>query len=199
MQKGTFIVLEGPDGSGTTTHAALLAERLRAEGLDVVQTAEPTDSPIGKCIRGYLASSEGISASPLQLLFCADRAWHVEMVIRPALAEGKVVVCDRYIPSTLVYGASQGLDTQWLRKVNSAFPAPDCLMFALPPLAVCLERIGRRSERELFETEILQQKIHAEYRKLADEDPSVTVLDTSGSKQETADAVYALAMKALGR
>ncbi len=186
---GRFIVLEGPDGSGTTTHSKLLADTLRAKGEDVVLTAEPTDSPIGKFIREQLQSKTVESPSALQLLFCADRAWHIEKVIKPALAAGKTVISDRYVISTLIYGEALGLDPDWLVRVNTPFLEPDVMIIALPPLRVCLERVLSRKQLEVFENENFQKKVFDLYEKVGEEDPDAHMIDTSGVKEEVAKQV----------
>ncbi|MFA6523364.1 MAG: dTMP kinase [Candidatus Peribacteraceae bacterium] len=187
---GKLIVLEGPDGAGTTLHCKLLAERLEKEGHTVLVTAEPTDGPIGTHIRDILRGRELLPADALQLLFCADRAWHIDRVIRPALQEGKIVIADRYTLSTVAYGAVQGLDATWLQGINDAFVKPDCVILALPPLNVALERLGRRPSHDIFEQRDVQEKLHDVYRKLASEDPGITVIDTSGSKVTVSNAVW---------
>lgn len=183
---GRFIVLEGPDGSGTTTHSALLAETLRARGKDVLLTAEPTDSPIGTFIREQLKNHTIESPSALQLLFCADRAWHIEKVIKPALAAGKTVISDRYVISTLVYGEALGLDPDWLVRVNTPFLEPDIMIIALPPLHVCLNRIMKRTQLDVFENSRFQKLVYDLYEKAGAEDPSVHVIDTGGEKEDVA-------------
>ncbi len=191
-----FIVLDGPDGSGTTLHARLLAERLHKEGHDVVLTAEPSDSLIGQSIRKALSTDVGFSPAAMQLLFCADRAEHVETVIKPALAAGKIVVCDRYVPSTIIYGEVLGLDADWLEDVNAPFPVPDVTIFTLPPFAVCRERLERRKEHDPYEESTFAQKVYECYEKYAAEDGTVAVVDTSAEKAVAAERVYAeLGMK----
>jgi len=194
MKKGRFIVLEGPDGSGTTTHAALLAETLRAQGEDVVLTAEPTDSPIGRFIREQLKAQSIESPSALQLLFCADRAWHIEKVIEPALKAGKTVISDRYVISTLIYGEALGLDPDWLVRVNTPFLEPDVMIIALPPLHVCLERIMKRKQLDVFENTRFQKLIYDLYEKAGAEDTSAVVIDTGGEKDDVAKEI----LKAVG-
>jgi dTMP kinase len=186
-----FIVLEGPDGAGTTLHSKLLAEKLIAEGHQVVLTAEPTDGSIGSWIRKELDRG-ALPASALQLLFCADRAEHVEKVIKPALAEGKFVVSDRYTLSTIAYGETFGVDRNWLKTINDAFPKPDVTILALPPISVCIERLNRRETRDMFEKEELQEKIHGAYKKLASELPEIHVVDTSGEKAAGASVIWDL-------
>lgn len=187
--KGQFIVLEGPDGSGTTTHSKLLAEALAKEGRDVILTAEPTDSTIGKFIREQLALKTIPSPTALQLLFCADRAWHIEKVIKPALDAGKTVISDRYVISTLIYGEALGLDPEWLLRVNTPFLEPDIMMIALPPLHVCLERIQKRKQLDVFENTKFQKKIYDLYEKAGADDRSVQVIDTSGTLAEAAKRI----------
>lgn len=183
-----FIVFDGPDGAGTTRQSKIFAQRLKESGVDVLLTAEPTDSPFGDEIRGILQRDSLPSPQALQLLFCADRANHVETVIEPALRKGKTVVCDRYALSTVVYGAAQGIDKNWLRAINDVFPKPDMTFITLPPFDVCMERINRRKAQDQFETEGFQRRVYEEYKAL--EDPSVFFVDTSGSKEESAEMVW---------
>lgn len=190
MSKGQFIVLEGPDGSGTTTHSKILAEALAKEGRDVILTAEPTDSTIGLFIREQLKLKSIPSPTALQLLFCADRAWHIEKVIRPALEAGKTVISDRYVISTLIYGEALGLDPDWLVRVNTPFLEPDIMMIALPPLHVCLERIQKRKQLDVFENTSFQKKIYDLYEKAGAEDPSTELIDTSGTLEEAASRIF---------
>ncbi len=101
---GKFITFEGGDGSGKTTQLARTVDWLKSQGKDVLQTFEPGDSPLGKAIRHLLLSGEHTPVAEAEvLLFLADRAQHVQQVIKPALASGKWVVCDRYTDSTLAY------------------------------------------------------------------------------------------------
>ena len=185
---GRFIVFDGPDGSGTTRQTALFAERLRQNGKTVLLTAEPTDSPIGQEIRDMLHRDSMPSADAVQLLFCADRANHVSTVIEPALRDDKIVVCDRYALSTIVYGAAQGISKQWLEAINAGFPQPDLTFITLPPFDVCMARLQRRKQTDQFEMENFQRRVYEEYKSI--EDPSVFFIDTSGSKQETANCVW---------
>jgi dTMP kinase len=188
--RGRFIVIEGPDGAGTTFHAKLLAERLIANGQNVVLTAEPTDGPIGTFIRSVLKGHTSVPSSSLQLLFVADRAWHVETVILPALEAGKTVISDRYEASTIAYGISLGLDEQWLKDLNKNFIRPDVQILALPPISICLKRLSERHDRDILEEAKLQEKIHAAYAALAKSDPSIHVIDTSVDKEEAAAKIW---------
>lgn len=187
-----FIVLDGPDGSGTTTHAALLAEALRARGERVVLTAEPTPGPIGQWIRSQLRDGLSLPPSAIQLMFCADRAQHVEDVIRPALGRGETVISDRYSASTVAYGAALGLDADWLRSVNTFFIQPSHHLFLLPPLDVCMQRMQKRGETDAFEKRDLQELVHAAYRQIAASDAGIHIVDSSGEKDLVSQAIAAL-------
>ncbi|HID37670.1 MAG TPA: dTMP kinase [Ghiorsea sp.] len=104
MNQGKFITFEGGDGSGKTTQLSRTIDWLKSQGKHVLQTFEPGDSALGKEIRRLLLSGEHTPVPAAELLlFLADRAQHVETVIKPALAAGKWVVCDRYTDSTLAY------------------------------------------------------------------------------------------------
>ena len=188
MQRGTFIVIEGPDGSGTTRHSSLLAARLRQDGSTVLLTSEPTDSKIGQEIRSILHSESMPSPDAVQLLFCADRADHVASVIEPALERGDTVVCDRYVLSTIIYGAAFGLDRAWLEEINAKFPKPDLTIITLPPYEVCLDRISMRGTTDHFERDTFQRIVYDNYKNL--EDPNIVFVDTTPPKEEVADEIY---------
>jgi dTMP kinase len=99
----TFCVIEGCDGAGTTTASKLVAESLAKEGIPVVFTFEPSDGPIGSLARKALQHKIEIDFRGMLGLFLADRWWHIDNVIKPALAQGQIVICDRYHLSTWVY------------------------------------------------------------------------------------------------
>ncbi len=182
--RGLFIVFEGPDGAGTTFHSERLAERLRKEGKrEVILTREPTDGACGKKVRKIL--TEGIYTDPadLQKCFCDDRAEHVEHVIDPALKAGKVVITDRYVPSTLIYGEVSNVSKMSLLRWNEGFPKADLMLILLPPFEVSFERLQRRTSSDPFEKEHVQKYVYEGYAKYAKEHPEAVVVDTSGSKE----------------
>jgi dTMP kinase len=178
MHNGSYIVLEGPDGGGSTTHAKILCETLRNKGFDIVQTAEPTTGPIGTIIRAELRG-KGIPGDALQMLYSADRAWHMAKVVRPGLDAGKVVVGERCHLSTLVYGEALGLDVPWLEAMNAKFVQPDLMLVLMPPFDVCAARLGVR-ERDMLEADSIQRKVHAAYGHYMNAHPEAVLVDTSG-------------------
>lgn len=187
--RGRFIVLDGPDGSGTTLHSRLLSERLQKEGNSVLATAEPSSGVIGTSLRTMLKSGE-LSGDALQLLFTADRADHIHHAIEPALKEGMSVVCDRYISSTIAYGEALNLDTAWLENMNKKFIQADALIFLLPPINVIMERLAERKSHESLETHEMQERVHMAYTRMAQQDSSIVVIDTSGKKEEVAEKIW---------
>lgn len=116
-----FITFEGQDWSGKSTQAALLAERLRDRGREVVATREPGGTPLGESIRSLVLDGPEMSAWAEAGLFAAARAEHVAAVIRPALARGAAIVCDRYVDSSVVYqGIARGLGAERVLELNLA-------------------------------------------------------------------------------
>lgn len=118
---GAFIVLEGPEGAGKSTVARFLVARLREQGREVVATREPGGTEIGERIRGLILAADAHAMLPATeaLLYAAARAQHVGEVIRPALARGAVVVCDRFVDSSLAYqGGGRGLPLDEVRAIQ---------------------------------------------------------------------------------
>ncbi len=166
MKKGKFIVLEGADGSGKSTHARLLSEHLKGCGMGVVVTQEPTKGFIGQAIRMILSGKIKVSPETLTLLFTADRAEHVDKVIKPALEEGKVVISDRYYYSTVAYQSVQGVNEQWISQLNSFVPDPDLVIVLEVASEKALARMSHR-EKEVFEVLNFQKKVQQKLLNLA--------------------------------
>lgn len=165
-KKGFFLVFEGLDGSGCSTQTNMLAGYLRKKGLQVVETKEPTNGLIGGLIRSLLKGEWSSSQECLQLLFAADRAYHLEREIIPALEKNYIVVCDRYILSSLAFG-SLDVDINWLRKINSRFPAPDLTFLLRVSPEECLHRIRKtRFSLQLFEKKPEMERVYENYLKL---------------------------------
>ncbi len=162
MSRGIFITLEGGDGAGKTTQIRLLSEALRAQGRDVVLTREPGGTPEAEKIRDFLVKRDGGNWTPMAecLLLYAARQMHVENLIKPALAEGKVVISDRFADSTRAYqsfGHGLPLETvESLNKISLGDFAPDLTFILDLPVEVGVARAGKRmaddnSQEDRFE------------------------------------------------
>jgi len=164
---GRFIVLEGIDGSGTTTQAARLAGSLRDAGRSVVSTREPSDGPLGVLLRQALTRRlVGFSDRVLALLFAADRLDHLASVVEPALAEGKVVVSDRYVLSSLAYQGMR-LPLAWVEALNAAArPADLTLYLEVDPRTAARRRHGRGGTEELFDADEVQRAVARAYSRV---------------------------------
>ena len=166
MKRGTFIVVEGLDGAGVSVQSAFLESKLRKRGYKTLLTKEPTTGLIGGMIREVLRAGWHSSYKSIQLLFCADRAKHLEDEILPALESGRVVICDRYVFSSLAYGFASGVDTHWLYNVNREFRMPDLTIYLDVSPDVSISRIGRE-QRELFEKREALSKVRKAYLNFA--------------------------------
>ena len=161
---GAFVVFEGGDGAGKSTQSRLLADALRARGLEVVVTREPGGTPIGEAIREVLlgAGSDGMAARTEALLFAAARAEHAASLIRPAVARGAVVISDRYLDSSVAYqGAARGLGEDRIAELSmwaTEDLVPDLTVLLDVPPGVGLGRAGdanrMEAEPEAFHSEV---------------------------------------------
>jgi len=187
MRRGRFIVLEGIDGSGKSEQARRLVEWLARERHSVVSTREPTDGEWGRTYRAWARGEFEASADEVLRWFVADRREHVAQVIRPALARGDVVVCDRYRDSTRAYQAAQGIDRARLSELFAAdeFPEPDLVLWLRVPVATALARMGAAAE-ERFERADFLFRVDAEYERLG-----LVPVDASGTPDEVERALRA--------
>ena len=170
---GFFIVIEGLDGSGKTTQAAILAKQL-SDTYPVHLTAEPSRGKIGTFIReGCLYENTRLPTEAEALLFAADRIEHMQNELKHALDEGKLVICDRYVYSSLAYQGSAGLSLDWIKAINARALQPDlCIFIDVPPKLV-LERLQRK--KSVMETLETQQKVREIYLKYVDKGELVRV------------------------
>lgn len=163
-QPGLFIAFEGLDGAGTTTQVNLLSKRLASRGVEVMATSQPSSAFIGQLIRQILKGRWKASEQTIQLLFSADRSHHLEETVIPALAQGRVVVTDRYYFSTIAYG-SHKLDPEWLIALQKNFISPDLTFLIEVPLKECLRRLDRdRLIREIYEKKETLRRVAEGYR-----------------------------------
>ncbi len=144
-----LLALEGVDGCGKSTQAGLLATALRERGLEVVLTCEPTDGPLGQQIREYFQGpTRHLSPKEELNLFMADRREHVAEVINPALAEGKIVITDRYYYSSVAYQGALGLDPDRILAQNEVLAVrPDLTVILTLPVAQALARLSGTPQR----------------------------------------------------
>jgi dTMP kinase len=189
-----FITFEGVDGSGKSTQARLLVDRLRAAGRDVVGTREPGGTDIGEQIRDLLLHSERVAPWAEATLFSAARAQLVDEVIRPALARGADVVCDRYLDSSLAYqGLARGLGVERVLEVNLTVTSgllPDRTFLLLVPGEVAAQRRGRSPDRIESEGDEFAAEVDRAYREIAEIFAQrVVVLDGTEAPQKLAEEI----------
>ncbi len=202
--RGVFLTLEGGEGAGKTTQAALLAERLREAGRAVILTREPGDTPLGAGLRRMLVEDSGDPPCGWAELFlyAADRAQHVERVVRPALERGAVVVCDRFADATEAYqGWGRGLPLEAVRSVNRLATAGltphRTVLLDLPPNQGLRRALGRAqgASEVRFEREALafHERVRRGYLEIARREPGrVRVVDGTGPPGAVAERVWAV-------
>lgn len=205
--RGFFITLEGPEGSGKTTQVKILKEHLEKKGYSVLTTREPGGTAIGQQIRQLLLSPEnGEMVEPTELfLYAADRSQHVEKVIKPALAAGKIVLCDRFIHSTMAYqGYGRSLDKDLIKYLNEQATGglkPDLTILLDVEPALGLERaVGKKTgDRIEQEKEDFHQRVRTGFLELAQRDKeSIKVVDAGLAKEKVAFLVSRLVENLLG-
>lgn len=177
--RGLFITLEGPEGAGKTTNRAYLAEQLQAQGFDVVLTREPGGTPLAEQIREILLAphTETMSVDTELLLMFAARAQHLTQVIKPALAEGKIVICDRFTDATYAYqGGGRGLDCSRIAMLEQFVQGdlrPDMTLLFDLPVEDGMARAVARGKLDRFEQEQHDffAAVRHSYLQRADNDP----------------------------
>jgi dTMP kinase len=203
-RSGRLVVLEGIDGAGTTTQAARLAERLRREGAAARVTREPSDGPVGTLVRQVLTGRIIVPGgrapgwATMALLFAADRMDHVESEIEPFIAQGGVVVSDRYDASSLAYqsvssGAESKEAVEWIRSLNRYVRRPELtLVLDLPPDLAAERRQQRGEAAQLYDQSEVQRALAAFYRDLDKHLPNdrIVVVDGSGGVDEVHARVW---------
>lgn len=186
VTRGAFICIEGLDASGKTTQARRLVRNLRQKGIDAVYTTEPSSGKVGRLIRRYvLDRKRRVLIAVEALLFAADRVEHVETEIKPALEKGKVVVCDRYVYSTLAYQGAADLDLKWIEQINRFALVPDLALFLDVPPDIVVKRLKRK--RSVMETLQNQQKVREVYLRMVKDGRMVLVDGSKPVSEVTAD------------
>jgi dTMP kinase len=196
QQRPIFVVLEGIDGSGTTTQLPRLVAHLQGRGRRAVATREPSAGPVGQLLRQILTGQhrnpggDPVDGRAMALLFAADRRDHLKREIEPALAAGTDVVSDRYLLSSLAYQAEEA-ERDWVAGLARDVRRPDLTLLLEVPVAVAGARrraAGRDVER--YDADAVQERVAANYHRLATADPaSVVALDGARSVDDVAGAV----------
>jgi dTMP kinase len=195
--QGKFITFEGVDGSGKSTQLRMLSDSLRAEGTDVVATFEPGDTPLGRRLRqAFLETEEAVAPIAELLLFAADRAQHVEHLIRPALDAGRIVISDRYADATAAYqGAGRGFDEKTVNQVIELATGglkPDLTLFFDISLETATKRMSGRERTNTIENRMDREsqefysRVRDAYLGIANREPDrFKIIDANGSPDGT--------------
>jgi dTMP kinase len=203
MIEGNFIVIEGVDGAGTTTHTTILAEALRKRGLPVHTTREPSDGPFGMMLRQILTGRivvPGISGTrppswtTMALLFAADRTDHCEAEIVPNLMDGVTVISDRFDYSSVAYQSTTGGGTDdsvtWVKSLNQHAKRPNLtIVLDVPPAVAAKRRLNRAAGRELYDDAELQESLAAFYQGIDKHFPADNIVHVDANRD--VDAVAA--------
>jgi len=198
LKRGIFITFEGPEGSGKSTHSRRLAEELMRDGYDIVHTAEPGGTGLGRRIREILLEKDSVNlgARAELLLFEADRAQHLEELISPALEEGKLVLCDRFNTATFAYqGYGLGMDMDLIGMVDGMATggmSPDLTVLLDVDAVTGLARAGREGPADRMEKRSadFHERVREGYLDLAAKDPvRMKVVDARAGIEETYGAI----------
>ncbi|HTK37003.1 MAG TPA: dTMP kinase [Pyrinomonadaceae bacterium] len=205
--QGKFITFEGIDGSGKSTQLRMLAGELRLRGVDVIETRQPGGTPLGRRLReAFLETEEAVAPMAEMLLFAADRAQHVELLIKPALAAGRVVISDRYADATFAYqGAGRGFDEKTVNQVIKLATGglkPDLTLFFDISIENALKRMSARNEtgekvnRMDFEAIEFYERVRDAYLGISKREPKrFKPVDANGSIAE----IHASVLQSVGK
>lgn len=174
--KGIFITFEGADGCGKTTQINLLKDYLEKEGCDVILTREPGAKGLGEKVREILLNYDGVVSDRCEsFLFLADRAQNIDIIVNPAVAAGKIVLCDRHIDSTVAYqGYGRGLDIDRIKMLNNLatnFKKPDLTIVFDIDVETSMQRVGKDKDRMESAGVDFHNRVREGYLKIAKEEP----------------------------
>lgn len=190
MKKGLFITFEGVDGCGKTTQINLLAQYLKEKGYEVLLTREPGGKGLGEKLREILLNYDGeVSDRCESFLFLADRAQHIDVIVNPAVEQGKIVLCDRHTDSTVAYqGYGRGLDIDTINSLNNLATngkRPDLTFVFDIDTETSMKRVGKNQDRMESAGIEFQTKVRNGYLKIANQEPErVKVIDSTKSIEE---------------
>lgn len=190
MGKGLFITFEGADGCGKTTQMELLAKYLKNNGKDVLLTREPGGKGLGEKVREILLNYDGpVSDRCESFLFLADRAQNIDIIVNPAVSQGKIVLCDRHIDSTVAYqGYGRGLDIERINKLNDIATngkKPDLTFVFDIDVETSMKRVGKEKDRMESAGIDFHNRVREGYLELAKQEPQrIKVLDATNTIEE---------------
>lgn len=190
VKRGYFITFEGADGCGKTTQLELLADYLKEKNKEVIITREPGARGLGERIRDILLNYDGeVSDRCESFLFLADRAQHIDIIVNPAVEDGKIVLCDRHIDSSVAYqGYGRGLDIEQIDRLNMIATngkRPDLTLVFDIDAETSMKRVG--SEKDRMESAGIDffNRVRKGYLELANQEPErIRVLDATKSIEE---------------
>lgn len=206
---GKFITFEGIDGSGKSTQLRMLSQGLRLRGVDLITTCEPGGTPLGRRLRSaFLETDETVAPMAELLSFAADRAQHVELLIKPALAAGRLVISDRYADATFAYqGAGRGFSYDKVLQVIELATGglkPDLTLFFDISVADAVDRMVVRDESQTKrnrmddETAAFYSRVRGAYLGIAEREPGrFRIVDASGPVDEVQSRVLAITLNFL--
>lgn len=198
--RGKFITFEGCEGSGKSTQIRLLSEKLTEAGADFIVTREPGGSDVAEQIRRIIldGGNDKMCDECEALLYAAARIQHLKEIVEPALSAGKLVICDRYVDSSLAYqGAARGLGERYVEDINSValnkYP-PDLTVFLNISPDKAFERkhgadLSDRMEKQGLD---FHMKVYAGYLALLEKHPRICPVECGGTKWETSEKIFAL-------
>lgn len=209
MKRGFFIVFEGTEGAGKSVQAELLANRLRQTGRKVVGTREPGGTRIGEQIRAITHNRENVDLDPIAeaYLMAASRAQHVREIIAPAIADGKIVISDRFVDSSVAYqGYGRNLGPTEIAELNdlavNGAIADLVLLLDVPP-GIGLARVekeGKQKDRLDMQQKDFYERVRAGYLALAkNKSPQYVVVDATKSAEEVASSIWKIVRELLNK
>lgn len=205
MGKGLFITFEGADGCGKTTQMELLAKYLKNNGKDVLLTREPGGKGLGEKVREILLNYNGpVSDRCESFLFLADRAQNIDIIVNPAVSQGKIVLCDRHIDSTVAYqGYGRGLDIERINKLNDIATngkKPDLTFVFDIDVETSMKRVGKEKDRMESAGIDFHNRVREGYLELAKQEPQrIKVLDATNTIEEIHSNVVNILKKFLDK
>lgn len=195
MNKGLFITFEGADGCGKTTQLNLLREYLINKNFDVLVTREPGAKGLGEKLRDILLNYDGeVSNRCESFLFLADRAQHIDTIVKPALAKGQIILCDRHTDSTVAYqGYGRGIDIEQINRLNEIATdglKPDLTFVFDIDIETSMSRVGTEKDRMESAGNDFFNRVRNGYLEIAKNEPQrVKVIDATRSIDEVFDSV----------